>query len=61
MDIATPTEEGVEPSGIAAFLDAVEQDPRIEPHGLIIQRHGTGSPRGTGLRTPPISAGWCTR
>ena len=40
MDIAAPTEQGVEPSGIAAFLDAVEQDPSIEPHGLIIQRHG---------------------
>ncbi len=23
-----------------AFLDALERDPRVEPHGLIIQRHG---------------------
>src|SRR4051794_14505791 len=40
MDISSPSEQGVAPLGIAAFLDAVEGDPRIEPHGLIIQRHG---------------------
>jgi CubicO group peptidase (beta-lactamase class C family) len=32
--------EGVDANGISAFLDAIEDDPRIEPHGLIIQRHG---------------------
>ena len=32
--------EGVDARGIGAFLDAIESDPRIEPHGLIIQRHG---------------------
>jgi CubicO group peptidase (beta-lactamase class C family) len=40
MDIATPSEQGVSPAGISAFLDVLEGDPRIEPHGLIIQRHG---------------------
>ncbi len=40
MDIASPSEQGVAPRGISAFLDAVERDLRIEPHGLIIQRHG---------------------
>jgi CubicO group peptidase (beta-lactamase class C family) len=25
---------------VSAFLDALERDPSIEPHGLIIQRHG---------------------
>jgi hypothetical protein len=40
MDRSTPSEQGVAPEGIAAFLDAVEGDGRIEPHGLIIQRHG---------------------
>ncbi len=40
MDIASPSEQGVSPEGISAFLDVLEGDPRIEPHGLIIQRHG---------------------
>jgi CubicO group peptidase (beta-lactamase class C family) len=40
MDIASPSEQGVSPVGISDFLDALERDPRIEPHGLIIQRHG---------------------
>jgi CubicO group peptidase (beta-lactamase class C family) len=35
-----PSEHGVNPDGIARFLDAIEADPAIEPHGLIIQRHG---------------------
>jgi hypothetical protein len=39
MDVSSPSEQGVAPAGITAFLDAVETDPRIEPHGLIIQRH----------------------
>lgn len=37
---STPTEQGIDPAGIARFLDAVEADPGIEPHGLIVQRHG---------------------
>ena len=40
MDVSSPSEQGVDPGGVAAFLDAVEADPRVEPHGLIIQRHG---------------------
>ena len=41
MTLATrPSEQGVNPDRIARFLDAIEADPRIEPHGLIIQRHG---------------------
>jgi CubicO group peptidase (beta-lactamase class C family) len=40
MDITSPSAQGVEASGIAAFLDAIEDDTRIEPHGLIVQRHG---------------------
>ena len=40
MDIASPSAQGVGAEGITAFLDAIERDPRIEPHGLIIQRHG---------------------
>jgi CubicO group peptidase (beta-lactamase class C family) len=40
MDISSPSEQGVDPMGISRFLDAVEDDPRIEPHGLVVQRHG---------------------
>jgi CubicO group peptidase (beta-lactamase class C family) len=40
MDTSSPSEQGVRPDGISAFLDAIEGDPRIEPHGLIVQRHG---------------------
>jgi hypothetical protein len=40
MDTSTPSEQGVDPTGIAAFLDTIESDPRIEPHGLMVQRHG---------------------
>ncbi|MGW3917744.1 serine hydrolase, partial [Streptomyces sp. NPDC005070] len=35
-----PAEQGVDASGISAFLDAVEADPAIEPHSLMILRHG---------------------
>jgi CubicO group peptidase (beta-lactamase class C family) len=35
-----PADQGVDPAGLAAFVDAVVADPRIEPHGLIVQRHG---------------------
>lgn len=40
MDRASPSEQGVAAAGVSAFLDVLEADPRIEPHGLIIQRHG---------------------
>ncbi|TFH16066.1 MAG: class A beta-lactamase-related serine hydrolase, partial [Acidimicrobiales bacterium] len=41
MDVSSPSAQGVRTEGIASFLDALEGDARIEPHGLIIQRHGT--------------------
>jgi CubicO group peptidase (beta-lactamase class C family) len=40
IPIGQPSEHGVAPEAIMAFLDALESDPKIEPHGLIIQRHG---------------------
>lgn len=40
MEISSPAAQGVRAEGIAAFLDVLERDPRIEPHGLVIQRHG---------------------
>ena len=63
--------EGVDARGIGAFLDAIESDPRIEPHGLIIQRHGrriaeghrtlppthnSTTPRAGALASPPAPA-----
>ena len=40
MDTSTPSAQGVDAAAIGAFLDALDDDPRVEPHGLIIQRHG---------------------
>ena len=37
---STPSDEGVDARGIAAFLDALEGDPAIRPHGMILLRHG---------------------
>jgi CubicO group peptidase (beta-lactamase class C family) len=37
---AGPSGQGVNPAGVLAFIDGLEADRRIEPHGLIIQRHG---------------------
>jgi CubicO group peptidase (beta-lactamase class C family) len=38
--VSTPSEQGIDPAGINAFLDALARERRIEPHGLIIHRHG---------------------
>lgn len=35
-----PSTQSTDAAGIQAFLNAIEADVRIEPHGLIIQRHG---------------------
>jgi CubicO group peptidase (beta-lactamase class C family) len=40
LPVSTPGEQGVDASGIHAFLDAVEAAPDIEPHSLMILRHG---------------------
>ncbi|MDX2681197.1 serine hydrolase domain-containing protein [Streptomyces sp. NY05-11A] len=37
---STPSAEGVDASGVLAFLDAVEAAGIIEPHSLMILRHG---------------------
>ena len=38
--MSTPSEQGVDPAGVAAFVDALEAHPGIEPHGVIVIRHG---------------------
>ena len=40
MPSSPPSVQGVDAAGITRFVDALEGDERIEPHGLIIQRHG---------------------
>jgi CubicO group peptidase (beta-lactamase class C family) len=40
LPFSTPSAQGVDPAGIAAFLDAVETQPAIEAHSLMIVRHG---------------------
>lgn len=35
-----PSEQNTDAAGISAFVEAVEHDEAIEPHGLIVQRHG---------------------
>ena len=37
---STPSAEGVDPAGIEAFLDAIDDAPQIELHSLIVARHG---------------------
>jgi CubicO group peptidase (beta-lactamase class C family) len=37
---SSPSAQGVDPAGVVALLDALEGDERLEPHGLIVQRHG---------------------
>ncbi len=37
---ATPSSQGVDARGLLAVLDALEAHPAIEPHGIVVQRHG---------------------
>ncbi|MFJ9965290.1 serine hydrolase domain-containing protein [Streptomyces avermitilis] len=40
LPLSSPAAEGVDAHGIHAFLDAVESAPDIEPHSLMVLRHG---------------------
>jgi CubicO group peptidase (beta-lactamase class C family) len=40
LPTATPSSQGVDARGIDAFLDALEQDAAIEPHSMMLLRHG---------------------
>lgn len=40
METSSPSTQGVDAAGISAFVDAIDADPRIEPHGVIVHRHG---------------------
>jgi CubicO group peptidase (beta-lactamase class C family) len=37
---STPSDQGVAASGVAAFIDALEAHPGIDPHSLMVVRHG---------------------
>lgn len=37
---ATPSSQGVRAAGLLALVEAFDAHPTIEPHGLIVQRHG---------------------
>lgn len=37
---STPSAESVDPRGIADLLDALEASPDVDPHGVIVHRHG---------------------
>ncbi|MEU1040524.1 serine hydrolase domain-containing protein [Streptomyces sp. NPDC005907] len=40
LSVSSPAAQGVDASGIHAFLDALDAAPDIEPHSLMILRHG---------------------
>ncbi|GGX01165.1 hypothetical protein GCM10010297_23460 [Streptomyces malachitofuscus] len=40
LSASAPAAQGVDASGVHAFLDAVETAPGIEPHSLMVLRHG---------------------
>jgi CubicO group peptidase (beta-lactamase class C family) len=40
LPTATPSSQGVDARGIERFLDALERDPAIEPHSMMLLRHG---------------------
>ncbi|MFZ2014181.1 MAG: serine hydrolase domain-containing protein [Nocardioides sp.] len=37
---STPAAQGVDPAAVLAFVDAVEADPEVELHSLMVVRHG---------------------
>ena len=60
-DVRMPLEMGVDSRGILALLDALEADPAIEPHGIIIQRNGARIAEATGRRANPSISVCSTR
>lgn len=40
LPVGTPSAQGVDARGIGAFIDALEADPAVDPHGVIVLRHG---------------------
>ncbi|MFI1727283.1 serine hydrolase domain-containing protein [Streptomyces sp. NPDC020489] len=40
LPTSAPSAEGVDPAGVQALLDGLETDPDLEPHSLMVLRHG---------------------
>ncbi|KKD06757.1 serine hydrolase domain-containing protein [Streptomyces sp. WM6386] len=40
LPTSTPSAEGIDATGVQALLDALESAPEIEPHSLMVLRHG---------------------
>ncbi|GAB2972407.1 serine hydrolase domain-containing protein [Frigoribacterium salinisoli] len=41
LPTSAPSAQGVDASGILAFVDGLESTPGVEPHGLVVVRHGS--------------------
>ena len=40
LPVSTPSALGIDPAGVSAFVDALESTPHVEPHSLMLLRHG---------------------
>ena len=40
LPVGTPSAQGVDARGVHALLDALEGEPAVEPHSLVVLRHG---------------------
>lgn len=61
LPVSSPGEQGVDASGVHAFLDAVEAAPDIEPHSLMILRHGHVVASGWWAPYTPMASSCSTR
>ncbi|ROP76009.1 CubicO group peptidase (beta-lactamase class C family) [Frigoribacterium sp. PhB107] len=41
LPTSTPSAEGIDAAGVAAFLDGLESTPGVEPHSVVLVRHGS--------------------
>jgi CubicO group peptidase (beta-lactamase class C family) len=41
LPTSTPSAEGVDAAGVEAFLDGLESTPGVEPHSIVLVRHGS--------------------
>ncbi|TWX37238.1 beta-lactamase family protein [Frigoribacterium sp. ACAM 257] len=41
LPTSTPSAEGIDAAGVEAFLDGLESTPGVEPHSIVLVRHGS--------------------
>ncbi|TNM64352.1 serine hydrolase [Streptomyces sp. NP160] len=46
MPVASPSQQGVDARGVLALLDALQEHPHVDPHSLVVVRHGHVVARG---------------